>query len=70
MFGDSLVVEYPPHSWKVGIAVALLGQERSPQPPWQETSYRLQPAGNCRRQKHIKNDRYLIQFVVAKSTLK
>ena len=32
------------------IAVALLGQERSPQPPWQEAQFRLRPAAHCRRQ--------------------
>ena len=32
------------------IAVALLGQERSPQPPRQEANFMLRPAANCRRQ--------------------
>jgi len=30
--------------------VALLGQERSPQPPGQKTQFRLRPAANCRHQ--------------------
>ena len=33
------------------IAVALLGQERSPQTPRQEAQCRLRPAANCRHQK-------------------
>jgi len=33
------------------IAVALFGQERSPQPPRQEAQFRLRPAANCRHQK-------------------
>jgi len=44
----------PPLNWKVGcssmttewIAVVLLGQERSPQPPQQEANFRLQPVAN------------------------
>jgi len=36
------------------IAVALLGQKRSLQSPWQETNFRLQPAVNCRHQNEIK----------------
>jgi len=32
------------------IAVPLLGQERSPQPPRQEAQFRLRPAANCRYQ--------------------
>jgi len=32
------------------VAAALLGQERSPQPPRQEAQFRLRPAANCRRQ--------------------
>jgi len=34
-----------------GIAVALLGKERSPQAPWQGANFRLRPAANCRHQK-------------------
>jgi len=30
------------------VAVALLGQEHSPQLPWQKALFRLQPAVNCR----------------------
>jgi len=33
------------------IAVALLGQERSPQLPRQEAQFRIRPAANCRKQK-------------------
>jgi len=32
------------------IAVTLLVQERSPQPPQQEAKFRLRPAANCRHQ--------------------
>jgi len=32
------------------ITVALLGQERSPQPPRQEANFRLRSAANCRHQ--------------------
>jgi len=37
------------------IAVALLGQEHSRQPPRQEAQFRLWPAANCRHQKLTKN---------------
>jgi len=33
-----------------GIAVALLGQEHSPQPPRKEAQFSLKPASNCRHQ--------------------
>lgn len=39
----------------VWIAVALLGQERSRQPPGQEASFRLRPATNCCHQNQIQN---------------
>ena len=32
------------------ISVAILGKERSPQPPQQEAQFRLRPAANCRHQ--------------------
>ena len=35
------------------IAVAVLGQERSPQPPLQKATFRLQRATNCRHQNQI-----------------
>ena len=56
MGGDSSVLECPPLKGKVewsihdhwGNRVALLGQERAPQPPRQEALLRLLPAANCR----------------------
>jgi len=55
------VLESPLLNWKVGVrstatdqnAVALLGQERSPQPPRQEADLRLRPAANRHHQKSI-----------------
>jgi len=42
-----------------GIAVALLGQERSPQSPRQGANSRLRPAANCRHQNSNNNNNNL-----------
>ena len=69
---NSSVVKCPPLNWKVRsiatersihsywvIAVAFLGQERSPQPPWQEAQFRLQPVVKCHHQ-NLENKKTLL----------